>query len=252
MKTPRLLMLAGISGAGKTSLLHAGLMQQQPVFGVAADADFQSICTPSRLPESLLSFEQTVREQTWFQAIQLPQLAAMEQLPDVVVLHVDLTNLLARQGKRPLTWTELRNPARVTQSLATFVAMPLFQRFGSMVVHTLQPSWAHNAQQWHGRERQHREAAAPAPSLIKRVWRAGRRQLLRPPLLQQLFDPSRSPEPVHSHIYNAWLAAVPTLRPALQIHSEWQDGELRMRLNTPQSPQPTHLTLPLRAPELAT
>lgn len=267
MTRPTLLLLAGTSGAGKTSLLQAALAQSQPVFGEAADAGFQALRPPSRLPESLLSFEQTLHERTWFQAIHLPALSALAALPEVVVLHVDLSNVLTLLRERPdllgappcplapgRPWTraELLDPARLTQCLARFVALPFFQRFERVVVHTLQPDWAHNRQQWRQREHTPPPVAAPAPTVVHRLWRSAlhwRRQRTGA-VAPLLFDGTAAAQTAHTNIYQAWRAVLPALRPVLNIHSHWRHGHLWMQLDRPDHPgAPVTMQLPLRAPE---
>lgn len=64
MSRPTLLILAGCSAAGKSTLLKAALELQLPIFGEATDRLFQTLSVPSRFPESQLSFEQTLAERT--------------------------------------------------------------------------------------------------------------------------------------------------------------------------------------------
>lgn len=244
MSRPTLLILAGCSAAGKSTLLKAALEARLPIFGEVADPLFRTLSIPSRLPESRLSFEQTLAERTWFQAIHLSALDALPVLPDVVVLHVDLLNVLAHLCRDPsyfgraanvgavvtlpgLAWLDEREC--VVAMYRAFLSLPVFARFGHVVVNTLEIPWEENRRRWRMRERQHRVSAEP--SAVRRAAQRARRVLGRvcgrgpsPALVEQLFDTRVRRERMHANLYAGWLDAIGSLQPQPSIRSRWLEG----------------------------
>jgi len=244
MSRPTLLILAGCSAAGKSTLLKAALELQLPIFGEAADPLFQTLSVPSRFPESLLSFEQTLAERTWFQAIHLNALDALPELPEVVVLHVDLLNVLALLCRDPsyfgltadvapgvtppgLDWLEERE--RVAALYRGFLSLPVFARFGHVVVNTLEIPWEENHRRLHVRDQLRRRSAEP--SAIRRSVQSARRLIGRvcgrrpsPSLLEQLFDTRARRQDLHANLYSGWLDAIGCLQPQPSIRSRSLEG----------------------------
>ncbi|MBU3736100.1 MAG: hypothetical protein FGM62_03905, partial [Methylobacterium sp.] len=89
-----LFLLAGYSGVGKTTLLLHALKQRVPLFGAEDDALFHSIQPPERLPEHETPLEHILKQGSWFAETHLPALARLDTLPDVVLLHLDLNQMI--------------------------------------------------------------------------------------------------------------------------------------------------------------
>lgn len=251
MSCSTLLILAGCSAAGKTTLLRTALESGLAIFGPEADPLFRTLSVPSLMPEDRLSFEQTLAERTWFQAIHLRALDALPALPDVVVLHVDLLNVLAQLSRDPAyfgpmsgvpsglmthTFACLAERERVAALYRHFLSLPVFRRFERVVVHTLSLSWDENRRRWMARARQdHRSRGVPWFGM-KGVLKASRRLAgkvcrrgVTPAFVEQLFDPAARREDIHANLHAAWLEAVGALSPDHAITSCWKDGQLLLR-----------------------
>lgn len=152
MGTKKILLFAGYSSSGKSSLLARCLMNRLPLFGADFDGEFQRIRTHPHLPESTLSFEQTLACDTWFSGFHLRQLQSLPSLPETVVVHVDITELLWNPQRIPYISAEslslfprtleslVRNQDNA-QILDDYFRAPIFQRFDSICINTLITPW---------------------------------------------------------------------------------------------------------------
>jgi len=227
-----------------------------PIFGAAADQQFQSTAIPSRFPESLLTFEDTLREGTWFQAIHLRQLSSLDPVPTTVVLHVDLVNVVAQlqndlhcfgvapralQELIPMQLEQFVDPSATRGVFTAWLSLDFFHRFQSVLVNTLERSedpalrphpppeepWASRPSARDGRER-----AQAWRHLFSRVFAGGSRppSLAIPSLQQTLGIPSDRKGAVREALRAGWMEALLTLRPDLTIASQWRKNGLLMNL----------------------
>lgn len=256
-RSSTLYILAGCSGAGKSTLLRLALAKKLPIFGAAADHEFQSTAIPSRFPESLLTFEDTLRERTWFQAIHLRQLSSLDPVPTTVVLHVDLVNVVvqlqndlhcfgvaprALQELIPIQREQLVDPSATRGVFTAWLSLGFFHRFQSVLVNTLERS-EDPALRPHpppdeprGKRPVARDGRGRAQAwrhLFSRVFAGGPRppSMAIPSLQQTLGIPPDRKDAVRQSLRAGWMEALLNLRPDLTISSQWRKNGLLMNLH---------------------
>ena len=245
-----LFLLAGYSGVGKTTLLLEALNRQVPLFGAEYDAVFRGIKPPASLPEHETPIEQILEQGTWFAETHLPQLARLETLPEVVLLHLDLNQMVttvpalaqrpaALLARLPRTMRSLADEEENLRFLDNVLNDPFFSRFDRVVVNTLYAPWDAISKQWNARrisrKKHHAGHALDAvANLFRRVRHAVLQTLVlmrqnRPlPRKRYLFDFKRPGAAIHQAIYRAWFRAVEQLQPDLTLLSEVRDGQLTL------------------------
>lgn len=246
-----LFLLAGYSGVGKTTLLLHALKQGVPLFGAEDDALFRTILPPARLPEHETPLQDILKQGSWFAETHLPALSHLETLPDVVLLHLDLNQMVTTVpdlARRPAALVErlprtMRGLADEEENLHFFINVlsdPFFSRFDRVVVNTLYAPWEAISSQWNSRRiaRKKRSPGSVALDSLVNVFRGIRHAVLQGLLLlrqdrplprkRYLFDFKRPGEAIHQAIYRAWFRAVEQLQPDLSVRSEVRDGRLTL------------------------
>jgi hypothetical protein len=246
-----LFLLAGYSGVGKTTLLLHALKQQVPLFGTDDDALFRTIQPPLRLPEHETPIEDILKQGTWFAETHLPALARLESLPDLVLMHLDLNQMvttvpdLARSpptllDRLPRTMRGLADEEENLQFFVNVLSDPFFKRFDRIVVNTLYAPWEVISRQWNTRRvaRKKRGRASMALVTVANLFRAIRHAVLQVLVLMRqhhplprkryLFDFKWPGEAIHQAIYRAWFRAVDQMKPDLMLTADVRDGRLTL------------------------
>ena len=89
-----LFLLAGYSGAGKSTLLLNALNKKLPVFGQEYNEIFQTTTIPAKFPDWMLSAQERLTQGSWFNEVHVSFLANIDPLPNHIVLHFDLIQIL--------------------------------------------------------------------------------------------------------------------------------------------------------------
>lgn len=203
-----LFVLAGCRAAGKTTLLAHALRNRIPIFGKQCDAYFQATNIPSAFPEWAFRPQQILDRGFWFSEGDISFLARVDELPQHVVIHIDLLSLVCRAPRL------LKSLAVKSDNLEVFnaeLANPFFRRFDHVVVNTLYAPWEVAATQWHARNR--RSGAMHADPMVK-----------------ILFDFKQPRRDIHEAIYESWVSATTALRPELSVMSQIKNGRLLMKV----------------------
>ncbi len=151
-QSKNLLILAGYSASGKTTLLKRSLETGIPLFGADVDQSFQQTRVPPRFPEQSITFEDTLISGTWFSGFHLRALQRQENLPSTIVVHIDITELLWNQQRIPYLSSEssalfprnLSSLLRLEDNekiLRDYFSAPIFDRFERLVVNTIIVPW---------------------------------------------------------------------------------------------------------------
>lgn len=152
IQSKNLLILAGYSASGKSTLLTRSLQTGFPLFGNEVNEAFQKTRIPPRFPEQSLTFEETLSSGTWFSGFHLRRLQLQEQLPNTVVVHVDITELLWNSQRIPyLSESSALLFPRSLKSLASlqdnekilndYFSAFLFKRFDRIIINTIIAPW---------------------------------------------------------------------------------------------------------------
>lgn len=200
-----LFLLAGYRAAGKTTFNVNALRQNLCIFGEKHNNLFQTTKIPPRFPERDLGFQETLTHGSWFTSRHFAELTRLTELPDHVVLHVDLITLAITKrffpdqaDRRTITLNDLADEAYNAALFSRFFANPFFARFDQVVVNTLFTSWEQNTRQWQKRRAQQNGVDA-------------KRQIF--------FDLNSPRQDIHNALYNGWLESVKTLKPELALLS---------------------------------
>lgn len=246
-----LFLLAGYSGAGKTTLLLEALKHRVPLFGMEYDSLFRAIKLPASFPEHETPIAQILDQGTWFAETHLPELARLKTLPDVVLLHLDLNQMVtavpalaerpaALLNRLPRTLRSLADEEENLRFLENVLSDPFFGRFDRVVVNTLYAPWDVISRQWHDRRisRKKHRPACHVLDAVASVFRRLRHAVLQAVLLmcqnrplqrkRYLFDFKRPGAAIHQAIYRAWFRAIEQLQPDLALLSEVRDGRLTL------------------------
>ena len=201
-----LFVLAGYRAAGKTTFNVNALRQNLNIFGEQYNSVFQTTKIPPHFPERDLGFRETLAHGSWFTSRHFAELTRLTELPDHVVLHVDLITLAitnrffpGQATPRNVTLHDLADEANNLARCVQFFTNPFFARFDRVVVNTLVTSWEQNTRQWQKRRDLQRGIDA-------------RRQAF--------FDPDAPRPDVHRALYNGWFESLKTLKPTLALMSQ--------------------------------
>ena len=223
-----LFVIAGPCGSGKSTLLRAALNEDLPLYGEDLVEYFQSSCKEN----SFLSYRQrelASREIPYFQARHATLLGREDVLPQVVLLHIDLYQLLreidpsylpripedcglsreASSGERiekegvalgtvKRSAESLQVSADNDQLLRSYFQDPFFKRFKRIFVNTVYCDYSVNALQLSGREARRSKGS--------RVVSKRRFKFFRAPE-----EVSRS---IHKELYASWERNLAILEPA--------------------------------------
>ena len=222
-----LFVIAGPCGSGKSTLLRAALKEDLPLFG----ADLVERFKESSSNKNFLGYqahELESRKESYFQARHVKLLGREDVLPNVVVLHVDLYQLLREfdpsywpgslkwpeleaevsMGKRSRgevssklrkrSYASMQIPGDNDQLLSSYLQHFFFKRFKRIFVNTVLCDYSVNALQLSGRGV---KRGGDPQVLLKR-----RRKFFRAPDAV-----SRS---IHKEIYASWERNLAIINPA--------------------------------------
>ena len=222
-----LMILAGPSGSGKSSILRAAYKENIPLFGVDRRACFRQSCEDKSFRE-YYNYRDVLRKRSFFQTHHVKSLTLGHALPRFVLLHVDLYAVLlgidpssyprslkireawrafsakrsgnmlpfsSRRSKR--SFASLQIPFENDQIMRAYLQYPFFKRFKRIVVNTVYCDFSVNARQLTGRKI---KGSAKALSLQSRY-----KYFKAPDLMAQS---------IHQELYASWERNLSTLNPA--------------------------------------
>ena len=222
-----LMILAGPSGSGKSSILRAAYKENIPLFGVDRRACFRQSCEDKSFRE-YYDYRDVLRKRSFFQTHHVKLLTLGHALPRFVLLHVDLYAVLlgidpssyprslkireawrafsakrsgnmlhfsSRRSKR--SFASLRIPFENDQIMRAYLQYPFFKRFKRIVVNTVYCDFSVNARQLTGRKIK-RSAKTLSPQSRYKYFKA-------PDLMAQS---------IHQELYASWERNLSTLNPA--------------------------------------
>ncbi len=177
MRGKNLLLLAGYSASGKTTLLKRSIQIGIPLFGSEVNEDFQKTRIPPRFPEKSLTFGETLTSGTWFSGFHLQALQLEENPPSTVVVHVDITELLWNPQRIPYLSASvsalfprrldsLLNQKDNEKILDDYFSADLFKRFDRLVVNTIVVPWELLVSQYEKRKEKNLETSAARDKLF--------------------------------------------------------------------------------------
>lgn len=215
-----LFLLAGYSGAGKSTLLLNALYKNLPVFGEEYNEIFQTTSIPAKFPDWMLSAQERLNQGSWFNEDHVPFLANTDPLPNHIVLHFDLIQILHERyflqscpdeliALLPRTFNSFANSDHNEMFFRHIVSNPFFGKFDRIIVNTLYTPWETNARQWKKRQ---------SAMIIKE-------RGLRP----LLFDFQQPQPDIHQSIYGSWLNSLEKLNPYLSLISESKNKRLYIK-----------------------
>ena len=222
-----LMILAGPSGSGKSSILRAAYKENIPLFGVDRRACFRQSCEDKSFSE-YYNYRDVLRKRSFFQTHHVKSLTLGHALPRFVLLHVDLYAVLlgidpssyprslkireawrafsakrsgnmlpfsSRRSKR--SFASLQIPFENDQIMRAYLQYPFFKRFKRIVVNTVYCDFSVNARQLTGRK-------------IK-----GSAKTLSPQSRYKYFKaPDLMAQSIHQELYASWERNLSTLNPA--------------------------------------
>ena len=222
-----LMILAGPSGSGKSSILRAAYKENIPLFGVDRRACFRQSCEDKSFRE-YYNYRDVLRKRSFFQTHHVKSLTLGHALPRFVLLHVDLYAVLlgidpssyprslkireawrafsakrsgnmlhfsSRRSKR--SFASLQIPFENDQIMRAYLQYPFFKRFKRIVVNTVYCDFSVNARQLTGRKIK-RSAKTLSPQSRYKYFKA-------PDLMAQS---------IHQELYASWERNLSTLNPA--------------------------------------
>ena len=229
-----LFVIAGPCGSGKSTLLRAALNEDLPLYGEDLVEYFQSSCKEN----SFLSYRQrelASREIPYFQARHATLLGREDVLPQVVLLHIDLYQLLreidpsylpripedcglsreASSGERiekegvalgtvKRSAESLQVSADNDQLLRSYFQDPFFKRFKRIFVNTVYCDYSVNALQLSGREARRSKGSRVVSKRRFKFFRA----------------PEKISRSIHKELYASWERNLAILEPAAVFKTE--------------------------------
>ena len=222
-----LLIIAGPCGSGKSTLLQAAFKERLPLFGDELMDCFRSSCRDKSYKE-YNDYKKARRKKSFFQAGHVKLLGLENVLPQNVLLHVDLYQVLrgidpscwpqslkwrefrrelfgrerfkhegasVRLGKR--SFSSLQEPAENDQMMQSYLQCPFFKRFKRIVINTIRCDYAVNSLQLAGRKAKARNDA----SILEQR--------------QKFFlAPDAMAQSIHAELYASWARNLSTLNPS--------------------------------------
>lgn len=222
-----LFIVAGPCGSGKSTILRAAFKEGLPLFGTEEMDCFRSSCR-DKTYEEYNDYKTALRKKSFFQAGHIKLLAREHVLPQAVLLHVDLYQVLrgidpsywprslkrrelrrewfgeeridrerasVKLGKR--SFSSLLEPGENDQMMRSYLQRPFFKRFKRIVVNTVQCDYRSNSLQLSGRKAKGRQD----PRILKRR----HKYFLAPDVMAQS---------IHAELYAAWQRNLSILNPA--------------------------------------
>ena len=223
-----LFVIAGPCGSGKSTLLRAALEEDLPLYGPDLVECFQSACKEDAF-RGFRGHGLAGREIPYFQARHAMLLGREDVLPQVVLLHIDLYQLLreidpsylprlpkrcglrreASSGERikkegvssgtvKRSNESLQVPAENDQLLCSYFQDPFFKRFKRIFVNTVYCDYSVNALQLSGREARRGKGSRSASKRRFKFFRA----------------PEEVSRSIHKELYASWERNLAVLEPA--------------------------------------
>ena len=177
-----LMILAGPSGSGKSSILRAAYREGLPLFGADFDPCFRESCKDKSYRE-YYDRKVAMQKSSFFQTHHVKSLSRVQSLPRFVLLHMDLYAALlgidpsrypcslkmreawrafwlkrnvneqrisSKRGRR--SFISLQVPFENDQVMRSYLRYPFFKRFKRIVINTVHCDFLDNAQQLTGRK----------------------------------------------------------------------------------------------------
>ena len=177
-----LMILAGPSGSGKSSILRTSYKEKLPLFGADHQACFRKSCKDKSFRE-YYNYTDVLRKRSFFQTHHVKSLTREHALPQFVLLHVDLyaallgidpscyprflktreawrafwakrnvnrPRLASKRGRR--SFASLQVPFENDQIMRLYLQYPFFKRFKRILVNTVCCEFSKNSQQLTGRK----------------------------------------------------------------------------------------------------
>lgn len=216
---PTLLILAGYSGTGKSTLLTRALKERIPLFGEKLDPVFQGFHVPKSLPEERNAYREIVSWNSWFNGVHLPELANDPDAPGQVLLHLELLHAVTKLPSKMVDAS--RETAGVSvdvrlsadeqahlSALNKVFAHPFFKRFRAIAINTVYAPWEITAARW--------------------------QQRTKPGRAQQsarfyLYDFNCPRSDIHASVYRAWFTQISRLALDVSMLSVIDDDGLTVR-----------------------
>lgn len=165
------MILAGMSGSGKTTILRDSLSRKQPLFGASRDSAFQGTRLPPVYPEDGIPLDERLRLNTWVHEVDLVRLHQQGMRSRNLIVHFDLYWYLSCAH----AWTKavpsvrsdaqflefLLDPKRIAQVFRMIFKFSPLQG-GECVVKTLKPEFEVVRARWIAREEKMNRAAQSA------------------------------------------------------------------------------------------
>ena len=222
-----LMILAGPSGSGKSSILQAAYKEKIPLFGVDHQACFRQSCKDKSFRE-YYNYRDALRKRSFFQTHHVKSLTLEHALPRFVLLHVDLyaallgidpssyprslkareacrafwakrngnkSRLASKRGRR--SFISLQIPSENDQIMRLYLQYPFFKRFQRIVVNTVFCEFSENAQQLTGRKAKRSAKALTLQSRYK-----------------YFQAPDAMAQSIHQELYASWERNLSILNPA--------------------------------------
>jgi hypothetical protein len=202
-----LLILAGYTAVGKTTIAVDALRSKRPLFGKEYDELLQRFRMPSRFPEMALGIDEKLAGGTWLSYEDIELLEGIRDLPDAFFIHVDLISARLPRGTDISFAEELIDGRANDEAFRAALSAPFFSSFGEVVVNTLYAPWATIAGRW-----TRREGTRPHPK--------GR---------HHLFSFEHPGVEIHRSIYESWFRCLDVLRPRLSLLTEVGDDRIVVR-----------------------
>ena len=232
------MIIAGPCGSGKTTLLQAAYKEKLPWFGADFAECFRKSCRDRSYKEHD-NFQVAWRKRSFFQASHVKLLARQASLPQFVLLHVDLYQVLRgidpsywprslkrhellkgihegegngqqranqKLGKRSLERLQL--PSENDQMMRAYLGHPFFKRFSRIVVNTVHCRYSANAQQLSARKAKKR----------------GSQWASQPHRYKYFQAPDSTAQFIHQELYAAWERNLSMLDPAAMLTTQVSDS----------------------------
>ena len=222
-----LMILAGPSGSGKSSILRASYKEKLPLFGSDDRASFRKSCKDKSFRE-YYDYRAALRRRSFFQTHHVKSLTLEHALPRFVLLHVDLYAALLgidpssyprslkmrealrafwakRNDNKPLltskrgrrSFTSLQVPFENDQIMRLYLQYPFFKRFKRILVNTVRCEFSVNAQQLTGRKEKRSSKVLTSQSRYK-----------------YFQAPDAMAQSIHQELYASWERNLSILDPA--------------------------------------
>ena len=224
-----LMIVAGPCGSGKSTLLQAAYREKLPLFGPEFAQCFSKSCRDRSYREHD-DYKVAWHKKSFFQASHVKLLAREPSLPQFVLLHVDLYQVLrgidssywprslrkrellkgvrdekgngqhrvsTKLAKRSMGRLQL--PSENDQMMRAYLQHPFFKRFKRIVVNTVRCEYSENAQQLSVRK-----AKTSANGLTSQAQ----------PRYKYFQAPDAMAQAIHQELYAAWERNLSLLEPA--------------------------------------